>query len=1442
MATSTTSGGRNPVEALAEEFLDRKRRGEPASPEEYAEAHPELAEEILVLFPALLMMEDLAGDSGGQTGSLTSGAATVAGATAGRLGEFRLLREVGRGGMGVVYEAEQESLGRRVALKVLPAGALVDAKQVRRFEREARSAARLHHTNIVPVFGVGRHEGTHFYVMQFIQGQGLDAVLDELRRLRESRDPKSAKAGPPIAATRSLRQRDASEIARSLATGRFAAGLGHGELPPGTATLPWSAAGPQPIGAATSASDLSNSAATSGVTTLPETDRRFALGVARIGVQVAEALAYAHGQGILHRDIKPSNLLLDRDGNVWVADFGLAKATGGEDLTHTGDVVGTVRYMAPERFRGEGDARADVYSLGLTLYELLALRPAFEEKDRAALVRQVTQEDPPRLRRLNGRVPADLETIVHKAIAREPAQRYASAKALAEDLQRFLEGRPILARRVSPWERAWRWCRRNPAVAGLLGTVALLVVAGLVGLSAATVHLSRTAVSERAARQEADRARTEAQAAQREADARRREAEASRAEAETQSKAAEASFARARAAVDESFTKISESRLLNVAGMQPLRRELLQSALAYYEGFLKDHGDDPTVRAGLASAFLHVGKIRGEFGQGLEARKTLEKARALFEPLVAANPADPEAAHGLAQTLYWLGRPEDAIAIWERMVRPGAPRFQRELADAYNALGVDASNRGDKAKALDAYQKALVIREMLVGLDTGDPIARRDLGGCLNNIGVLLSNIGQPEQALALYRRGAQQAEEAFARAPQDLQIGRFLALGLNNCAELEESLGRRDEATRLSRGVIEICETMVRDNPAIPWLRYILVQAYHRLAERFRARGQADEARATIRAGRERIERLPRAGAEDLYTLASLRAESAMWLSRRDSDEPTEAERAEQSRQVDLAMDALRRAAAAGIRDVEQIRTSLPFRALRKRPDFEAFVAELRREIAAPKTAGSATPGPVAVAGPHRPPSAAAAGRSAKGQENQAAARHAVGLVLLDLGRLDAAAEHLEQALAVRRALVEAEPEGLAYQTDLAATLAGLARLDRKAGRPERARQSWGQALPILARAVERRPDDRLAWRDLGITRAELGQAEAAAAFARLIELTPESDRAATLMGLVRHAQEAGWPERARHWWEEILSIRERAVARHPGDREAWRDLGIARAELGREDEAVAAFVKLMELTPESRDPNRWWSADPAGIEEALAGHDEIFARLVRARPRDRTLLLARFQYLGRRKRWKEADEMAGRLVELEPDDGSVRTYHRTLLLLLGDVEGYRRATSEALASTASNLQANAVGVFEIFGEFDYPRTIAPDRPPQVALELMSCGVVAYREGRYAEAIGFLEKGVESHDDWWFVTVAHPFMAMAHQKLGHDAEARRELAAARESYDDCRRMFHDSDSADGPLLRYGWQDLPRAAVVLHEAEGVVVYDPAFPADPFAPTDAGRSP
>src|SRR5215472_579768 len=487
MSTNISSADYGRFDDLAEEFAARFRRGERPGVQEYIDRCPEWAEEIRELFPALVEVERVKEDRPARPG----GAEMAAGLPAPvQVGDYRVLREVGRGGMGVVYEAEQVSLGRRVALKVLPRQVSSDLKTLARFRREARSAAQLHHTNIVPVFEVG------YYAMQFIQGQGLDTVIDELWRLKERAHPSGPNQGserpdPPIpagpTAAAPSQSRPVSRMAHSLLTGRFVPetpeGPGEGEAAgadrEATAALS-DRRDPDEIGAPPSGenSPAAGSSRPSSVV-LPggsplsavESRRRpFFRSAAHIGRQVAAGLAYAHARGIVHRDIKPSNLLLDTQGVVWITDFGLAKASD-DRLTQTGDILGTIRYMAPERFRGEGDGRADVYALGLTLYELLTLRPAFDAPDRLQLIERIKAEDPRRPRALDPRIPRDLETIVLKASAKDPKDRYPSADALGEDLRRFLADEPIRARRVSLGGRLLRWGRRNKAVAALLAIV-----------------------------------------------------------------------------------------------------------------------------------------------------------------------------------------------------------------------------------------------------------------------------------------------------------------------------------------------------------------------------------------------------------------------------------------------------------------------------------------------------------------------------------------------------------------------------------------------------------------------------------------------------------------------------------------------------------------------------------------------------------------------------------------------------------------------------------------------------------------------------------------------------------------------------------------------------------------------------------------------------------
>jgi WD40 repeat protein len=472
------SSERNPVEELAEEFLERYRRGERPAVQEYTDRYPVWADKIRALFPALIVMEKVRPGPAESMRVAVGPCGTEAPLE--RLGDYRILREVGRGGMGVVYEAEQESLGRHVALKVLGPQAVLDSRHLVRFLREAKAVARLHHTNIVPVHGVGEQAGLHYYVMQFIHGLGLDEVLQELKHLRHSRQaPPPGPAVPPG-------EPSAAAVAESLLSGHFAAGEPEQSETGGAPSLPVASAqgqGADDPPRAVEMRDRPSSAihlpGQSAGGTLSESGWQYWRSVARIGVQVADALAYAHGQGILHRDVKPSNLLLDTRGTVWVTDFGLAKAdTDHEDVTHTGDIVGTLRYMAPERFEGQADVRSDLYALGLTLYELLTLRPAFAASDRPALMAQVMHDQPPRPRTLDPAIPRDLETVVLKAIAREPTQRYQTAAELADELGRFLDDRPIRARRTGGLQRAWRWCRRNPALASLTALVIVLVVSG----------------------------------------------------------------------------------------------------------------------------------------------------------------------------------------------------------------------------------------------------------------------------------------------------------------------------------------------------------------------------------------------------------------------------------------------------------------------------------------------------------------------------------------------------------------------------------------------------------------------------------------------------------------------------------------------------------------------------------------------------------------------------------------------------------------------------------------------------------------------------------------------------------------------------------------------------------------------------------------------------
>lgn len=545
------------------------QRGEEPSLADWQQRHPELADDLNRLFQDTVRFRAHRRGPGTNRQENAAPPTSKLSKVLRQVGDYDIVREIGRGGMGVVYEAQHRSLGRRVALKVLPFQVAGDQQSLDRFRREARSAAQLHHTNIVPVFEVGQEGDVCYYVMQYIDGWSLD---QEIIRLR------------------------------------------HNPLPPA------------------------------------EHQRR----VAQLGEHVARALAYAHERGIVHRDIKPANLILDNSGMVWITDFGLAKGTG-DNLTVTGDIVGTLGFMAPERFRGQCDHRADIYALGLTLYEVLLLRPAYPPTDHVQLMDQVQRVEPPPPRSVDAGLAPDLETIILKAIDKDPGRRYQTAAKLAEELRRFQADEPIEARPVSAMEKVVRAARRNPRLASLLILVGVLVSTLVAGAIVAALTFSH----------QADRARLAESSAK-----------AAKQQAENEADAAHEVSTFLLGLLEEAdpmtlsrhafgMHKLGEHHISPVETLN-LAAERLKTALR----------GRPAMRAALLAK---VGAVYVSFGQFGRAKPLLDEALALREELYHGDHLD--------------------------------------LAESWHHLGYLHHVQYDRAEAAVAYQKALDIRTRLLAPD-----------------------------------------------------------------------------------------------------------------------------------------------------------------------------------------------------------------------------------------------------------------------------------------------------------------------------------------------------------------------------------------------------------------------------------------------------------------------------------------------------------------------------------------------------------------------------------------------------------------------------------------------------------------------------------------------------------------------------------------------------
>ena len=579
--------------------------GNPCSRDDFLAQHAEIADALGQCLSGLDFIQAAAVRLGGSQASWDAQLSDAMPPSA-QLGEYRIIREVGRGGMGVVYEAEQISLGRRVALKVLPFAAAIDPKQRQRFQIEAHAAAQLNHPHIVAIFGVGCDRGVHYYAMQFVEGRSLASILDDLRCVHPAgcsgsdSDEKSlvpAALGPTLDCWASCRN------------------------------------------------------------------------VARLGVEAADALEHAHALGIVHRDIKPANLLIDPRGALWITDFGLARCPSDLSLTHTGDMVGTLRYMSPEQAQARGgvvDQRTDIYALGMTLYELLTLQPAFNGRDHQELLRQIALDEPMPPRRKNPAIPLDLETIVLKAIAKDPSSRYTTAQELADDLRRFMDDQPILARRPRVLERTLSWAHRHRDL--VVTAAAILFMALILGTAATWVQIRKT----------------EAQVRKTEEALRKKNT----------------FIIENNALLDQGGMGMIDAANRQFHGQVPTATpeeasQMLEQALSVFQQAIELPPDDLKSRAVIARGYTRLGYTRWMLSmarasnQGLDSRLLADaqadfrRSIALLEKLLVDSPDDPKIRRYLAEALGFGGlgcslvsafRPDEAEPLYRRTIE-----IRREL-------------------------------------------------------------------------------------------------------------------------------------------------------------------------------------------------------------------------------------------------------------------------------------------------------------------------------------------------------------------------------------------------------------------------------------------------------------------------------------------------------------------------------------------------------------------------------------------------------------------------------------------------------------------------------------------------------------------------------------------------------------------------------------------
>jgi serine/threonine-protein kinase len=685
------------------------------------------------------------------------------------VGNYDILGELGRGGMGVVYKARHRRLHRLVALKMILAGGRARAIDLERFQSEAEAIALVHHRSIVQIYEIGEHDGQPFIALEFVTGGSLD----------------------------------------ERTTGKI------------------------------------------------QTPRDAALLVK----QLADALEVAHSNGIIHRDLKPANVLLAGDPGApldqcvpKITDFGLARRFDGDSSqTSEGSVLGTPSYMSPEQAQGKQRALGpptDIYALGAILYDLLTGEPPFRGPTILDTLRLVVETEPRPPIHLQPSLPRDLQIICMKCLEKEPARRYNTAGELAEDLRRFLDGEPILARPVPVWERAWKWCRRRPSLTALIGVIVLsLLLFGIGGFAVAVAQarLRKDAENEREAK-EIERQRAEDNF---------RKAEAARAAEERERRRAEGNFAEARDAVNQ-LTDIGQRRLAHEPHMELVRRDILDTALHFHRHFLEINGDKPALRYQTGLAHLRIGEIQDSFGERAAAEKEYRAAADQFAALLAEEPGKRDYRDGLAIArgnlglLYQAANRPEADAVLDEVVRmreelmrdhPQDRDLRHALAYVRNNRGILRQMRQDVPGAEEDFNRALELETALTtefphvggakpreGTPQGEELTRmtfqQELARAHLNLGGLWTG-RQTAKADACYAQAARLLGGLSGRYPDLPQLRQELARTYLNRGALRHVAKQGNEANADYQEASRILARLAGEFRSVPDYRQLLADTY---------------------------------------------------------------------------------------------------------------------------------------------------------------------------------------------------------------------------------------------------------------------------------------------------------------------------------------------------------------------------------------------------------------------------------------------------------------------------------------------------------------------------------------------------------------------------------------------------------------------------------------